>query len=117
MSPTALEWVAQSLTTDLVDRAPIVVGAGILISIIGVVTRLWLGSESRHRAELDRIGRAHVAEVQALNARIDGLRAEVTQVRRELDDERRLRWRAQDVAAERRRRGGQEHRGERGEGA
>lgn len=107
--------LAQALTTDLIDRLPIAGGAVVLIAIIGVVTRLWLGSEARHRAELERIGRAHVAEVKALGERIDGLRAEVRQVRAELDDERKLRWRAQDVAADRRRKQQAEHRGERGE--
>lgn len=107
--------LAQAFATDLLDRVPIAGGALVLIAIIGVVTRLWLGSESRHRAELDRIGSAHVAEVKALGARIEGLRAEVAQVRTELDAERKLRWRAQDVAADRRRRQQADHRGERGE--
>lgn len=111
-APPALAQV----TTDLLDRVPIAGGAVVLIAIIGVVTRLWLGSESRHRAELDRIGRAHVAEIKMLEAKVAELRAEVRAVWVELDNERRLRWRAQDVAAQRRRAGGQEHRGERGEG-
>jgi hypothetical protein len=104
--------LAQTFGTDLIDRIPIVGGAGILVSIIVIVTRLWLGSEARHRAELDRIGAAHVAEIKVLKEEISGLRAEVREVRTELDEERRLRWRAQDVAAHRRR---QEHRGERGD--
>lgn len=110
-----MRFLAQVVTTDLIDRLPIAGGAVVLIAIIGIVTRLWLGSEARHRAELDRIGRAHVAEISTLKSEIKSLRAEVREVRDELDAERRLRWRAQDVAAERRRRGQQEHRGERGE--
>ena len=102
---------AQTLPADLIDRVPIAGGAIVLLAIIGVVTRLWIGSEARHRAELERFGAAHVAEVRSLNERIDGLRTEVREVRAELDAERQLRWRAQDVAAERRRR----HGGERGE--
>lgn len=105
--------LAQGLSVDVIDRLPIAGGAVVLLAIIGVVTRLWLGSESRHRAELDRIGAAHVAEVRALNERIDRLRAEMRDVRAEMDDERKLRWRAQDVAAQRRRQ--PDHRGERGE--
>lgn len=112
--------LAQAVTADLIDRLPIAGGAVVLIAIIGIVTRLWLGSESRHRAELERIGKAHVAEITTLKDEIRGLRAEVREVRDELEAERRLRWRAQDVAAEKRRRGqgqgqGQDHRGERGE--
>lgn len=105
--------LAQVVTTDLIDRLPIAGGAVVLIAIIGVVTRLWLGSEARHRAELDRISSAHDREVAALNARIDGLREEIKQVQADLDQERKMRWRAQDVAADRRRR--RDHGGERGE--
>lgn len=102
---------------ELLDRVPIAGGAVVLIAIIGVVTRLWLGSEARHRAELERLGRAHETELVALNRRIDALRDEVREVRQELDDERRLRWRAEDVAARRTRARdqSQDHRGERGE--
>lgn len=107
--------LAQAVSVDLIERLPIAGGAVVLLAIIGVVTRLWLGSESRHRAELERIGAAHVAEVRTLGARIDGLRAEVRELRAELDDERRLRWRAQDEAAVRRRTRQQDHRGERGD--
>lgn len=106
---------AQAVTADLIDRLPIAGGAVVLIAIIGIVTRLWLGSEQRHRAELERIGAAHVAEVKALKVEIKELRSEVREVRDELDQERRLRWRAQDAAAVRRRAREQEHRGERGE--
>jgi hypothetical protein len=104
----------EAITADLIDRLPIAGGAVVLIAIIGVVTRLWLGSEARHLAELRRINDAHEDEITTLKAEIRGLRDEVRGVRAELDEERRLRWRAQDVAAERRRRG-QDHRGERGE--
>lgn len=96
--------VADVVGGDLIDRIPVVGGAGVLVVIIGVVTRLWLGSESRHRAELERIGAAHVAEVRRYEEQVAGLRAEVREVRAQLEEERRLRWRAQDVAAERRRR-------------
>ncbi len=97
--------LAQAVTAELIDRLPIAGGAFVLIVIIGVVTRLWLGSESRHRAELERIGAAHVAEITTLKDEIKGLRVEVREVRAELDEERKLRWRAQDVAAQRRRKG------------
>jgi len=107
-------WVTQAaVTADLIDRLPIAGGAVVLIAIIGVVVRLWLGSEERHRLELDRISKAHVAEVRALNQRIDGLRQEVEQLGDLLNQERRARWAAQDVAAERRRRGGGHERDER----
>jgi TolA-binding protein len=107
--------LSQAITTDLIDRLPIAGGAVVLLAIIGAVTKLWLGSESRHRAELERIGAAHVAEVKTLGQRIDGLRAEVAEVREELEKERKIRWRAQDVAAQRVRGRQQEHQGERGE--
>jgi TolA-binding protein len=118
--------LSQAITTDLIDRLPIAGGAVVLLAIIGAVTKLWLGSESRHRAELERIGAAHVAEINRMGAahvaevktlgqRIDGLRAEVAEVREELEKERKIRWRAQDVAAQRVRGRQQEHQGERGE--
>lgn len=103
-----------AVTADLVDRLPIMGGALVLISIVGIVTRLWLGSETRHRAELERIGAAHKAElerigsahdaqVRRLGRRMDELQAEVANLRAELAAERRTRWRAEDVAARRRR--------------
>lgn len=98
--------MAQQVATDWIERLPIAGGATVLIVIIGIVTRLWLGSESRHQAELTRIGDAHLAEVSTLREEIKNLRVEVRQVRVELDEERKVRWRAQDVAAERRRRQG-----------
>jgi hypothetical protein len=112
--------LAQAVSTDLfdrlVDRVPIAGGALVLIAIIGIVTRLWLSSETRHRSELNRINRAHDVEIKALGQRVSQLRVELDQMRTQLEEERRLRWRAQDVAAERRRRGpaGGGH-GERGE--
>lgn len=103
--------VLAQVSADLLDRVPIAGGAVVLIAIIGVVTRLWLGSEARHRAELERIGAAHVAEIETLKDEIKGLRSEVREVRAELEAERRTRWRAEDAAA-RRIRGQQHGRGE-----
>lgn len=101
---------AQAITADLIDRLPIAGGAVVLIAIIGVVTRLWLGAEARHRAELERIGTAHVSEIKTLKEEIRGLRTEVREVRADLEAERRSRWHAEDVAA-RRVRGGRQGNG------
>jgi hypothetical protein len=100
--------VAQVISSDWLDKVPTTVGAAVLLGIIGIVTRLWLGSESRHSEELDRIERQHSAELKRYEDRYEAevfkLRAEIAQVRTELENERKIRWRAQDVAAQRRRR-------------
>lgn len=105
--------IAQAITPDLIDRVPIAGGAAVLIVIIGIVTKLWLGSESRHRAELDRIGKAHIAEIQRYEQQVITLRAEVAELDRKFEAERQARRDAEDVAYARRRR--HDHRGERGE--
>lgn len=102
-------------TPELLDRLPTAGGALVLIAIIGILTRLWLASEERHRAEMQRLERAAVERERRLSAEVLSLRIEVRELQADLDKERRARWKAQDAAAVRVRRnsGGQVPGGER----
>ncbi|MEV5538469.1 hypothetical protein AB0L13_16560 [Saccharopolyspora shandongensis] len=53
-------------------------------------------AEERHRAELERVRTAYVAELAEIRERSDELAAQ-------LEDERRKRWKAEDAAARARR--------------
>ncbi|MFL6144099.1 MAG: hypothetical protein ACJ72N_19820 [Labedaea sp.] len=85
---------------------PTIGGATILLVIIGVVTRLWLGAEGRHLAELTRVNKAHDDELTELRADITELRKRVDSLTQQVDTEREARWKAEDAAATARRQGG-----------
>lgn len=60
-------------------------------------------AEKRHAEEISRLREAHAADLAALRSELTDLRGRVVELTGELDDERRRRWRAEDVAAEARR--------------
>lgn len=91
---------------DLGAALPTAGGAGILLVIIGVLGRLWLGSESRHTRELGRIHGAHDAELDELRRDVDQWRKYSDELQRRLDEQRELRRHAEDEAATLRRRSG-----------
>lgn len=102
---------------DLGGSIPTIGGATILLGIIGLLGRLWLGAERRHLTELARINRAyetelarinrtHDEEIAGLKTDIEDLRTRVNTLTLQVDTERRARWHAEDVAAQARRRGG-----------
>lgn len=92
---------------DLGGSIPTIGGATILLVIIGVVTRLWLGAEGRHLAELTRVNKAHDEELAELKADIAELRKRVDELTTQVDTERTARRRAEDEAAQARRQGGE----------
>lgn len=101
---------------DLGGSIPTIGGATILLVIIGVLGRLWLGAEGRHLAELTRINKAHddelaerKADISQLKADILDLRGRIDELTHQVDTERRARWHAEDVAAEARRQRGEPH--------
>ena len=81
-------------------------GGGAIVLIV-LLLRREAGTESRHQAELDRISKAHDAELAELRADIAQLRKQVDDVNTALDLEREARRAAEDkLAAAVRRQGG-----------
>lgn len=60
-------------------------------------------AEARHAAEMTRLRETHAHDLDALRAELADMRGRFTDVTRQLDDERRARWHAEDVAADARR--------------
>jgi len=89
---------------DVLDSLPSVLpaagGASILLVIIGILARFWLTAESRHAAEIKRISDSLKSDIAELRARVDELT-------KQLDAERKKRWKAEDDAASVRRRIGE----------
>lgn len=94
---------------DLGGSIPTIGGASFLVGIIGVLTRLWLGAERRHLNELKRVNAAHDEELAELKADIAELRGRVDELTKQVDTERKARWKAEDAAAIARRQGGEPH--------
>ncbi|MDQ0377954.1 hypothetical protein [Amycolatopsis thermophila] len=97
---------------DLSDLGPLPTygGAGILLVIIAVLTRLWLTGEKRHADEINRMREAHAAEFARINdahdAELAEVKADVAELRekydaldKRFDDERELRRRTEDQLA------------------
>lgn len=84
--------------SDILGAIPTVGPYGILILIIVYLMKLLLGSDSRHSAELDRVNKAHDSELLELRADIKELREQVDRVTRIVEDERQLRYRAEEEA-------------------
>lgn len=94
---------------DLGGSIPTIGGATILLVIIGVLGRLWLGAEGRHLAELARVNKAHDDELVELRADKAELRGRLDELTKQVDTERKARWKAEDAAAVVRRQGGEPH--------
>ena len=96
---------------DLGGSIPTIGGATFLLAIIGVLTRLWLGAEHRHLAELTRVNRMHDDELDEKRTEIAGLRQRNDELTKLVDAERQRRWRAEDHAdiARRPQLGGEPH--------
>lgn len=101
---------------DIGGTVPTIGGATILLVIIGVLGRLWLGAEQRHLTELNRVNRAHDEELDERKSDIAQKKSDINELRKQLeelaallDKERRERWRAEDVAAQALRQGGGPH--------
>lgn len=56
-------------------------------------------AEKRHAEEIGRLRQAHEADLAALRAELVDLRGRIVELTGQLDEERRRRWRAEDVAA------------------
>lgn len=101
---------------DLGGSIPTIGGATILLVIIGVLGRLWLGAEARHLTELARVNKAHDEEIAERKQDIVDLKKDIAELRGRIDElttqvdtERRARHLAEDAAALARRQGGEPH--------
>lgn len=82
---------------------------GIVLIILAYVGKQWLSSDSRYRAEIDRLNEAHASELARINSNHDEeireLRADIAELRTEMDalrkaleHERSMRFEAQEEA-------------------
>lgn len=84
--------------TDILGAIPTVGPYGILLLIIIYLMKLLLGSDSRHSAELERVNKAHDDELGELRADLKELRERVDQLTKIIEDERKLRYLAEEEA-------------------
>lgn len=98
-----------AVLTSLIGAAPQLGVAGVLLALLGLVIK-WGAQErtdnraeiqnttARYAGELARINSAHDAELAELRTEIAGLRHQLDELNRKLDDERALRRLAEDRA-------------------
>jgi TolA-binding protein len=95
--------------TDILGALPTLGPIGLVLLILAYVGRQWLSSDSRYKAELERLDTAHQAELERISAsheeQLKGLRFDITELRREIGElrvelnaERRARMEAQEEA-------------------
>lgn len=85
-----------AVLTTLIGAAPQLGGAGVLLLIIGLLLRREAQDRADYRTELTRINAAHDAELAEKHGEIKGLREQLDDVNRKLDDERAKRRAAED---------------------
>lgn len=78
------------------------VGGGLAVVLV-LLLRREAQANNRHASELARINSSHDQELAELRVEIAGLRTQVDEVNRKLDDERTRRRAAEDAAPHRRR--------------
>ncbi len=91
-----------AVLTAIVQRLPELSVGSVGMVLLVLLIRRESSTEGRHTAELDRVNAAHDAELVEKNAEIRELRARVSQLDAQLDEERKRRRKAEDAA----RRGG-----------
>jgi Skp family chaperone for outer membrane proteins len=89
-----------AVLTAITQSAPQLGISGVLITVIVLLVRREAGAETRHSAELDRITKAHDAELAELRGEMKGLRKQIEDLNTALDLEREQRRTAEDAAAE-----------------
>lgn len=97
-----------AVLTTLIGAAPQLGASGVLVLLLGLLVRREAQDRAdhrteitelttRHAAELTRIAGAHDAQLVDLRREIAGLRQQLDEVNRKLDDERDRRRRAEDA--------------------
>lgn len=82
----------------IVSAIPTVGPYGILILIIVYLMKLLLSADGRHSAELKRVNEAHDAELSELRSDIAQLRQDMDELHKAIEDERQLRFVAEEEA-------------------
>jgi septal ring factor EnvC (AmiA/AmiB activator) len=102
------------LGSALVSAGPQLGVGGVVVALLVLVLRhaaadrtdyraALVAAEQRHADELDRVRRQHDDEIAELHHRLDAQQTQLDELNRSLDEERRRRWRAEDIAARARR--------------
>lgn len=89
-----------AVLTAITQSAPQLGISGVLITVMVLLVRWAAGAESRHSAELDRITKAHDAELAEKASEITGLRKQIEDLHAAVDLEREQRRQAEDAAAQ-----------------
>lgn len=84
--------------TDILGAIPTVGPYGILILIIVYLMKLLISADARHSSELKRVNEAHDEEIKELREDIAQLRADVDRLTKTVEDERQLRFVAEEEA-------------------
>lgn len=95
--------------TAILGAIPTLGPIGLVLVILAYVGKQWISSDSRYKAEIDRLTAAHEAELARINsshdeeiaelrADITSLREEIRELRQELGAERLARMQAQEEA-------------------
>ena len=102
------------ITSTLLSAGPQLGVGGVVVALLVLVLRhaaadrtdyrvALVAAEQRHADEIDRVRRQHDDEIADLHRRLDAQQTQLDELTRALDDERRRRWRAEDIAARARR--------------
>ena len=82
----------------LIGALPTLGPVGMVLLILGYVVKQWLNSDARYRAELQRMSEAHDIEMKEVREELKQVKQELNDLRNELQEERRLRFQAQEEA-------------------
>lgn len=88
-----------AVLTAITQSAPQLGISGVLITVIVLLVRREASAETRHSAELERITKAHDAELAELRDDIKALRRQIDDLHTAVDLEREQRRAAEDAAA------------------
>jgi TolA-binding protein len=76
--------------TAILGSLPTLGPIGLVLLILAYVGRQWISSDSRYKAEIDRLNAAHAAELKRVNQNHDEeikeLRQDIKDLRREMDE-------------------------------
>lgn len=76
--------------TAILGAIPTLGPIGLVLLILAYVGKQWISSDTRYKAELERLDKAHEAELKRINEshdeEIKELRADIKALRREMDE-------------------------------
>lgn len=76
--------------TAILGAIPTLGPIGLVLVILAYVGKQWISSDTRYKAEIDRLNAAHEAELKRINSNHDEeikeLRDDIKELRREMDE-------------------------------